>query len=52
MVALFVRIVLAKLLSKAANDAVDFELSLEEGIVESWTRNCLERKRTDCVTDP
>jgi hypothetical protein len=44
--------VAAKLLSKAANDAVDFEVSLEEGIVESWTRNCLARKRTDCVTPP
>lgn len=49
---LFISVVATKLLSKAANDAVDFELSLQEEIVASWTRNCLERKRTDCVTPP
>lgn len=41
-----------KLLSKSANDAVDFELSLQEEIVASWTRNCISRGRTDCVTPP
>jgi hypothetical protein len=39
-----------KLLSKSAKQEVDFELALEEEIVASWTRDCLARNRSDCVT--
>ena len=45
--AIFTRVV------KGVHDEDDrFEIALEDGIVKSWTRDCMKRGRTDCITPP
>ena len=43
-------VVLTQIMTGVKNDGDDLHLTLEQNIVNSWTRDCQAKGRADCIT--